>query len=123
MKPAEIATLAQRMRAAGASGLDVNTTGFSLRVRLAAIAAEPIVPDRARKQPGNTIVAGTPGLFRAAEQVRGGPVSVGDVVAFIDAGPLAFPVPAHREARLGFPLVREGEAVEFGQALFEYEEI
>ncbi|AQZ51155.1 biotin attachment protein [Martelella mediterranea] len=124
MKPAEIAALAERMRAVGAYGLDVNMTGFSLRVRLAAAAAaERIVPDRARKQPSSTVAAETPGLFRAAEQVRGGAVSAGDVVAFIDAGPLAFPVLAHREARLGLPLVREGEAVEFGQVLFEHEEI
>ena len=123
MKPAEVAELAERKRAAGAYGLDVNMTSFSLRVRLAAAAAEGSVPDRARKQPRNTVAAETPGLFRAAEQVRGGAVSAGDVVAFIDAGPLEFPVLAHRETRLGLPLVREGEAVEFGQVFFEYEEI
>ncbi len=123
MKPSEIAELAGRMRAAGAYGLEVEQGEFSLCLRLDRAILEKAIPASAGKTPADTVRAAAPGLFRAGGGACDGMVSSGDIVAFIDAGPLALPVVASRVGRLGSPLVHEGEAVEFGQALFEYEEI
>jgi biotin carboxyl carrier protein len=72
------------------------------------------------------ISAPMPGRFRSihpSQQDRyaaeGARIEAGDIVAFLEIGPILLPVRAPESCVIGRALAAEGDPVEYGQALFE----
>jgi len=137
--PQEIRQIAAWMSAAGLGALELRTPDERI---LLGKGGEPVAPratpDVARRPPpgphasaaGTTTVrAPSLGIFLRGHPGRatalaepGMRVSKGQPVALLQIGPLLLPVPAPADGRLLAPRAAEGDAVGYGEPLFDFQQ-
>ena len=135
MKHQDLRMLVQWMEVADIAAVEMSTPRFSVRLvrrRPAASvgAAGPEVSDSgARPCAVVHVTAEVPGAFMAAHPLRGQPlagcgtqVAAGDVLGLIVVGETFYlPILAPRKGRVLRRLVADGQPIEAGAALFEFE--
>lgn len=120
--PHDLADLARRLAAAGIAELEVRAGPD--RWRLVVEAAPPPAVAMAARPPEAFALAAGIGRLRLAHPRGGRPAAEGDavrrgqVVAWLQAGPLLQPVLAGDDGRLGPPLLAEDALVGHGDRVF-----
>jgi acetyl-CoA carboxylase biotin carboxyl carrier protein len=122
----EIEQFIHRLERAGISRFEYEDANVSLKLILAA-------GDVPTDDPGATIAAtadvirtSVAGVFHARHPISGGvaadalsPVRAGQIVGYVQVGPVARPVTAPRDGVIGCALIQDGTLVGAGQALFD----